>query len=37
LPALGARPRSKGGRPAKLTAKQVGTARKMLADREMTI
>ena len=27
----------KGGRPAKLTAKQIGTARKMLADPEMTI
>ena len=27
----------KGGRPAKLTAKQVGTARKMLADPDMTI
>jgi len=27
----------KGGRPAKLTAKQVHTARKMLADPEMTI
>jgi DNA invertase Pin-like site-specific DNA recombinase len=27
----------KGGRPAKLTSKQVYTARKMLADPEMTI
>ena len=27
----------KGGRPAKLTAKQVHTARKMLADPEITI
>jgi DNA invertase Pin-like site-specific DNA recombinase len=27
----------KGGRPAKLTAKQVCTARKMLTDPEMTI
>ena len=27
----------KGGRPAKLTAKQVCTARKMLTDHEMTI
>ena len=27
----------KGGRPPKLTAKQVGTARKMLADPDMTI
>jgi DNA invertase Pin-like site-specific DNA recombinase len=32
-----ARARGRGGRPAKLTAKQVCTARKMLADPEMTI
>jgi Enterobacteriaceae phage serine recombinase len=30
-------PRSQGWQAAKLTAKQVGTARKMLADPEMTI